>query len=102
MTIKAEDLNHCKLITFTESLDANHTRALRELFDNILVDVNKKVVLDFSNTNKIDASGIGAIIYLFKRLHRQGHELELIGLKAQPLELVKSLHLDYTMKLVSM
>lgn len=102
MTIKVEDLTHCKLIIFADSLDAHHAQEIRELFDKILVDVNQKVLLDFSNTNKIDSSGIGAIVYLFKRLHRKGLDLELIGLNAQPLELVKSLHLDYTMKLVSM
>jgi len=51
------------------------------------------VVLDFSKVGFIDSSGLGALVFLHKRLVSKGHKLKIVGLKGQPLQLLTNLHL---------
>ena len=51
------------------------------------------VVLDLSKVRFIDSSGLGALVFLHKRLVSKGHKLKIVGLKGQPLQLLTNLHL---------
>ncbi|MFT5879370.1 MAG: anti-anti-sigma factor [Moritella sp.] len=52
------------------------------------------IILDINQVNFIDSSGIGAIIFLFKRLKAQQRTLEIIGVQGQPEELLKLLRIE--------
>ncbi len=75
------------------SLDALAVEIMRPRFDH-LIDEQQNVVLDFSQVNFIDSSGIGAIVYLFKRLKAGNKRLTIQGAKGQPLELFRHLRID--------
>jgi anti-anti-sigma factor len=51
------------------------------------------VAIDMSNVSFIDSSGVGAIVFLLKRLMANGHSLQLTGVKGQPLQLLTYLKL---------
>jgi anti-sigma B factor antagonist len=51
------------------------------------------VVIEMSNVTFIDSSGVGAIVFLLKRLMANGHALQLSGVKGQPLQLLTYLKL---------
>lgn len=98
MSITMEQLDSYSLIKMTGSVDAHLAPKIREFFDELLESSNKNVLIDFSETLHIDSSGIGAIVYLFKRLHRKGLTVEFIGLQRQPLRKIRALHLDDIIK----
>ncbi len=75
------------------SLDALAVEIMRPRLD-ALVGTQQDVVLDFTKVDFVDSSGIGAIVFLFKRLRAEGHSLCIEGAKGQPLELFKHLHID--------
>lgn len=75
------------------SLDALAVEILRPRFDE-LVESNSNVIIDFTNTNFIDSSGIGSIVFLYKRLREDGHSISLVGVHNQPLELLQFLRID--------
>lgn len=52
------------------------------------------VILDFSSVEFIDSSGVGALVFLFKRLWAHGHTLRIVGAHGQPLRLIQHLALD--------
>jgi anti-sigma B factor antagonist len=52
------------------------------------------VVLDLSRLERIDGSGIGAIVALFKRLASSGRRLGVEGLTGQPRAVFRLLKLD--------
>ena len=53
-----------------------------------------EVELDFTEVLFMDSSGIGAIVYLYKRLTAAGRKMQIVGASGQPLELLKTLRID--------
>jgi anti-sigma B factor antagonist len=52
------------------------------------------VEVDLSNLRLIDSSGVGALVSLYKRAHAQGSNVEIRGLRDQPLAIFRLLRLD--------
>jgi anti-anti-sigma factor len=72
------------------SLDAASVTTLKDDFE-ALAGQGKDVILDMSNTDFLDSSGVGAIVFLYKRLTASGRRLELQGVDGQPLRLLEFL-----------
>jgi len=77
-----------------ENFDAAAVDVLRDSFDNLLDAEVGRVVLDLSLTKFMDSSGIGATVYLFKRLNAQSRDIVLQGVSGQPLDLIQMVKLD--------
>jgi len=75
------------------SLDALAVDILRPRFDSLVQDKHD-VTLDMSQIDFIDSSGIGAIVFLFKRLRSLDRKLSLAGVHGQPLELLRYLRIE--------
>ena len=75
-----------------DDLDATYVTRLRPQIDR-LAEAGEDVVLDLSQVDFIDSSGLGALVFLHKRLIAKGHKLKVMGLKGQPLQLFTNLHL---------
>jgi len=89
------NLNSDVVIKLHDEFDADAVKAMKselekysELKDNILIDLK--------NVSFIDSSGIGAIVFLYKRMVSKGQVLSVVGLTKQPLELFQMLLLDKT------
>jgi len=82
------------------SLDALAVEILRPNFD-ALVQNESDVALNLASVQFIDSSGIGAIVFLFKRLRALERNLNLIGVHGQPLELLKHLRIDQSISVMS-
>jgi anti-sigma B factor antagonist len=55
--------------------------------------------VDLSELRLIDASGVGALVSLYKRVRENGGEVSFIGVRAQPLVVFKLLRLDRAFEL---
>lgn len=66
----------------------------REVFNDVIEHADRNVVFDLSLSHHIDASGVGAISFLYKRLKSLGFTLKLIGIKKQPFQLINSLQIS--------
>jgi len=76
----------------TDDMDAAFLTAIRDDLERLST-ADQDVVLDVSDVTFIDSSGIGGIVFLYKRLATQGHKLRLQGLSGQPLQMLKYLRL---------
>lgn len=74
------------------AFDAAAAAAARPQLDQ-LVEGNADVLVDLSAVEFIDSSGIGAIVFLFKRLTAKGRQLRLSGVHGQPLQLMEFLRI---------
>jgi anti-anti-sigma factor len=74
-------------------LDALAIEALRDELEQ-LGKSTEDVDLDFSSVTFIDSSGIGALVFLFKRLRTASCTLRLHNVNGQPLELIQYLRID--------
>jgi anti-anti-sigma factor len=58
--------------------------------------LSTNIIFDLEHVPFIDSSGIGAIVFLYKRMVAKGFSVCVSGLTQQPLELFQMLFLDKT------
>ncbi len=75
-----------------DDMDAEFMASIRMDLES-LANAEDSVVLDVSDVTFIDSSGIGGMVFLYKRLATQGRKLMLTGLNGQPLQMLKYLRL---------
>ncbi len=65
--------------------------------------INKELLcninMDLGGVDFLDSSGIGAIVFLYKRLKAEGFNLSLSGVHGQPLEIIKLLRINTAMNI---
>jgi anti-sigma B factor antagonist len=75
-------------------LDAISVVDLRPVISKISGDKPAQVLVDLSRLRLIDSSGVGAIVALFKAVRAYGGSLGVVGVRDQPLAILRLLHLD--------
>jgi anti-anti-sigma factor len=88
-------VNNDFVIKFHDEFDAELVKSMRDEFE-ALSELTTNIVVDLTDVKFIDSSGIGAIVFLYKRMIAKDLNLSVIGLSTQPSELFKMLMLDKT------
>lgn len=84
-------------IMITGEMDASGCGAsqIADDFENLLTpETEQHISLDIGNVTFLDSSGIGIIVFLFKRLKSSGGSLEIINANGQPKDLITLLRVD--------
>ena len=81
-------------LNITGELDAVSVPDLRPVLDDLINKGHKKIIVDLAGLRLIDSSGVGAIVYLFRRLRGVGGTLVVRGATDQPLAILRLLKLD--------
>jgi anti-sigma B factor antagonist len=81
-------------IRVTGELDALTVSGLVPVFEDLLRGHAQRWVLDLSQLRMIDSSGVGAIIYAYRKLRERGGALTIEGATAQPLSILSLMRLD--------
>jgi anti-sigma B factor antagonist len=76
------------------TLDALTAPDLRAVVDDLVSQRKKRITLDLTSLRLIDSSGVGVIVSLFRRIHPEGGELKIVGLREQPRAIFRLLRLD--------
>lgn len=95
MTILNYRCNEDQVVTLDGDFDVNSVNDAKPVFEDLAVN-GSDVVVDLSGVRFIDSSGIGAIVFLYKRLVAQQHCMVLIGVTGQPQELLEILKITQT------
>ncbi len=83
------------VISLDGEFDALGASCIRQDLENIVEKGDSQnIVLDLRQVSFIDSSGVGAIVFLFKRLNSTGRKLEITGVSGQPRELLQVLQVD--------
>ncbi|PCJ96212.1 MAG: anti-anti-sigma factor [Zetaproteobacteria bacterium] len=91
-TLEKQDIN----FGITGYFDAQTVSALEEDFQTLVKESKGRLIIDLSAVDFMDSSGIGSIVFLYKRLKAQNRELVLSGVNGQPARLIQSLRVDKT------
>ena len=75
-------------------LDAITTPILRPSVDALLAERHPRVVVDMSGLRLIDSSGVGVVVFLYKKAKAYGGVVTVQGPCDQPLAILKLLRLD--------
>jgi anti-sigma B factor antagonist len=81
-------------LNITGELDAVSVPDLRPALDDLISKGHKKIVVDLKGLRLIDSSGVGAIVYLFRRVKGGGGSVVVRGASDQPLAILRLLKLD--------
>jgi anti-sigma B factor antagonist len=81
-------------LNITGELDAVSVPELRPHIDDLISKGHKKIVVDLKGLRLIDSSGVGAIVYLFRRVKGLGGTVVVRGANDQPLAILRLLKLD--------
>lgn len=79
-----------RMIHVSDDMDAAEMDRLRPLFDELATGKDD-VVIDMAGVGFIDSSGIGGLVFLYKRLFSLGRNLSLVNVDGQPLRLITHL-----------
>jgi len=76
-------------------MDAQGCSQLRPELEQIAnSETNRNVVLNMDQVSFLDSSGVGVIVFLYKRLKAQNRGFEIDGARGQPQELMELLRID--------
>ena len=72
----------------------------KDEFEGLVGTDTNFIILDFSKTEYVDSSGIGAIVFLYKRIEKKNHQLSLLNVTGQPFKLMNLLRVDKTIPFI--
>jgi anti-anti-sigma factor len=76
------------------ALDAHTAGDIRALFDAVLADHPREVIIDLYFVELIDSTGANALVTLYKRVTSQGGKMRVEHAHDQPLAVLELLKLD--------
>jgi anti-anti-sigma factor len=82
------------VLKLEREFDALAVADARPMLEGIVANSDSNVVMDFAQVDFLDSSGIGCVVFLFKRLYATKRSLVLQGLHDQPLRLIQTLRID--------
>ena len=88
-------VNNDFIIKLHGDFDADSVKGMKDDIE-ILSKMSTNIIFDLQQVAFIDSSGIGAIVFLYKRMTTKGYSVAVTGLSKQPLELFQMLFLDKT------
>jgi anti-anti-sigma factor len=98
-TIDTADNQHT-VVCLPSDFSGYSVEQLKDQFDALAISATTSVVLDFSQTEFIDSSGIGAMVFLYKRLEKRAAQLALLKVHGQPYKLMNLLRVDRTIRFI--
>jgi anti-sigma B factor antagonist len=81
-------------LVISGTLDALTAPELRTEVDSIVSEDNRIVIVDLSDLELIDSSGVALLVALYKRVKGNHGSVRIRGLRDQPQAIFKLLHLD--------
>jgi anti-anti-sigma factor len=89
------------IIELHGEFDALGSTEIRPTLEDLLQSAGPEYVfLDMQNVSFIDSSGVGAIVFLYKRLKENSRKLKISGAHGQPRELLELLRIHKAIPLV--
>ncbi|MET4695731.1 STAS domain-containing protein [Endozoicomonas lisbonensis] len=88
----------CDVIALNSQFNAETVNDVRSHFDRLIKDCAGDVLVDMSLVKELDSSGIGALVFLYKRLKIENRQLALLGVSGKPNELLTMLRINQTIK----
>lgn len=99
MTIHVDESDHDTIVHVNGELDAVLAEEARQIFDDLTLNIKTDITVDLSKCEFIDSAGIGAIVFLYKRVCCIGYNMSISGAHGLPYDILKLLRLDGIMKI---
>ena len=88
----------CDVIELNHKFNADTVNDVKSHFEQLINNHVGDVLVDMSSVDDLDSSGIGALVFLYKRLRAEDRSLGLLGVNGKPDELLTMLRINQTIK----
>ena len=88
----------CNVIELNNQFNADTVNDVRDHFDRLIKNCAGDILVDMSSVKELDSSGVGALVFLYKRLKIENRQLALLGVTGKPNELLTMLRINQTIK----
>lgn len=82
-----------KVLKIENDMDASTMANMRDTFDQ-LAEAHENIEIDMKDVEFIDSSGVGGLVFLYKRLLSSGFKLTINNVSGQPLRLLMHLRMQ--------
>lgn len=82
-----------RILKIGQDMDAITMAEMKNTFDE-LAEAKENVEIDMSDVEFIDSSGVGGLVFLYKRLLASGFKLTIKNVGGQPLRLLTHLRMQ--------
>ncbi|GAA59831.1 hypothetical protein P20652_1695 [Pseudoalteromonas sp. BSi20652] len=89
-----------KIVSLPNDFSGFAVDGFKDEFEGLVDTDTDFIILDFSKTEFIDSSGIGAVVFLYKRIEKKSHKLSLLNVTGQPFKLMNLLRVDKTIPFI--
>lgn len=83
-----------KNVKIGQDMDAAAMAAMKPKFEALAAS-KTDVCFDLSAVEFLDSSGVGGIVFVYKRLRERGLRVALVNVSGQPLRLLRQLRLEF-------
>lgn len=94
MSLSTENVADTVVIHLEGDFDAAAVTETRPDLEDLLNGGARKVVFNLEKLKFVDSTGIGLIVYAYKRLNAEGGQLRIAGASGQPAELISLLKVE--------
>ncbi|WP_232323322.1 STAS domain-containing protein [Photobacterium sp. J15] len=88
-------------LTLQDEFDAHIARQMEPQFETLSKTEDDELIIDMTQVQFIDSCGIGAIVFLYKRLKSRGKKLRLLNVNGQPRQLMTMLRINKVIPLIT-
>ncbi|CEO39473.1 anti-sigma factor antagonist [Photobacterium kishitanii] len=82
------------VLSINGDMDAAGCQNIQSTIDDVISKPHPHIDVDMENVAFLDSSGIGALVYLYKRLTEKQHSMRIKNAHGQPLSLLKLLRIE--------
>ncbi|GAM59048.1 anti anti-sigma regulatory factor sypA [Vibrio ishigakensis] len=91
---KFETSHNCLTLSVIGDFDASNSKTMQQCIDDLLANDNHpQIEMDLNQVEFLDTSGIGAIVYLYKRLVESNRDMCIQNAHGQPLKMMELLRI---------
>ncbi len=90
-----------RIVELTGEVDLHTSPELRELFQRVLAQGPRRVIVDLGGVPYMDSSGVGTLVELKRNVEREGGRLILAGLQPRVRSVLEITQLDKFFQIVA-
>lgn len=94
MNIHQSQRNNAVIIAISGNFNGENVLKYRETFEQLHTRSCNSIIFDVTNMEGIDSSGIGLLVFIYKRIKPLNRKMVMVGLSGQPLALFQHLRID--------
>ena len=94
MDLETRDIDGVIILDIEGEINLNNAPNIRDLADKLIAEGKDKIIVNMESVDAIDSSGIGALVYILKKLKEADGTLKICALSAATRRIMELMKLN--------